>query len=238
MTPSDKPLIALIHGVPTAMDPAVEAVRSEMPGARIWNILDDRLIEEVHARGSVTPELRHRMTRLIDHALREGADGVLITCSLYSFVADAVPSNEVPVIGADTAGIRTVVAADPERVLLVGSVPEAVADSVTRLLDESVAQDKRVDVVPIVVPAARQAARVGDLAALTDLLVSAITAELRAGDVVLFAQYSLAPAGPVVEHRLATTVYTGPARAASELRAAIDRRAVLTTHSRRLTTTE
>jgi hypothetical protein len=218
-----RPLIALIHGVPAAIEPATLAIREQIPDAKIWNILDDRLIEEVGRQGSVTPALLARMLRLIDHALLEGADGVLITCSLYSFVASAVQTDRpVPVLGADSAAFHDVIEAQPRRVLLVASVQAALEESTDRLREVAREHHAHFDVVPILVGGALDAVRAGDIPTLADLVAAAVRLEMRDGDAVLFAQYSLSPAAARVAVALGTPVFAGPARAARELLAAIE----------------
>lgn len=225
MSSDRPPLIALIHGVSTAIEPASIAVRDEFPEARIWNVLDDRLIEEVNQRGGVTPLLLERMVRLIDHVLLEGADGVLITCSLYSFVAAAVSAERpVPILGADSAAFHDVLAVAPRRVLLVASVQAALVDSTARLSEVATEHHAEFELVPIYVEGALEAVDAGDTAAVAELIATAVQSDLRDGDAVLLAQYSLAPASSEVSSILGTTVYSGPSRAARELRAAIERR--------------
>ena len=223
MSTDRPPLIALIHGVPAAIEPATLAIREEIPGARVWNVLDDRLIEEVNVQGGVTPALLERMVRLIDHALLEGADGVLITCSLYSFVA-ATSSAErrVPILGADAAAFHDVIAAKPQRVLLVASVEPALEDSATRLREVAVEHHAHFELVPIFVEGALEAASAGDGPRVAELIATAVRPQLRDGDAVLLAQYSLSPASAQASSLLGVTVYSGPARAARELHAAIN----------------
>jgi hypothetical protein len=60
--------------------PATEAIAQALPSAEIWNILDDRLIDDAIVAGAVTVRLEQRLARLIDHAVADGADAILITC--------------------------------------------------------------------------------------------------------------------------------------------------------------
>ena len=74
------PTVALVHATPAAMAPARSAFADRFPQARLWNLLDDRLISEAEATGGLTPALRHRMQTLIRHAVDGGADAVLLSC--------------------------------------------------------------------------------------------------------------------------------------------------------------
>ena len=69
------PLVALISATPTAIAPAESAFARNFPSARLWNILDDRLLTEADSRGGLDDELRARMGRLIDHALAGARQG-------------------------------------------------------------------------------------------------------------------------------------------------------------------
>lgn len=87
MTTTRHALIALIETTTAATPPAIEAFDAEFPEATLWNVLDDRLIVEALEAGGLTAPLTERMSRLISYALDAGADGVLLTCSMYGPVA-------------------------------------------------------------------------------------------------------------------------------------------------------
>ena len=128
------PTVALIHATPAAMAPARAAFADRFPQARVWNLLDDLLIVQVEEAGSLTPALRGRMERLIEHAVSGGADAVLLTCSMYGPVAhDVVGSSSVPVLASDDALFAAVAAHRPGRVTVLGPIQAGVDDTVARL---------------------------------------------------------------------------------------------------------
>lgn len=215
-SPDGTPSIALIHGVPTSITPAMTSLRNVLPQARLWNLLDDKLIDDATAAGSVTPELQQRMQRLIDHALTAGVDAIVITCSLYAFMA-ARQTTSTPVLGSDEAAFREAIDV-PGRVLLVSSVPLALRDSEERLLSLTQASNRRVTVVPLFVEGALAAAGKADSETLSQLIAERAEPHLQQGDALLLAQYSLAPAADAVAERLGVTVISPPAATARELR--------------------
>ena len=79
-----RPLVAVIHATWTASPPIVDAFEREYPEARLWQLLDDRLMADAIEEGTVTPELRDRLRRLVGHATAGGADAILLTCSMYA----------------------------------------------------------------------------------------------------------------------------------------------------------
>lgn len=212
------PLVALVSAVPAAIPPAVGALEAAMPDARVWNLLDDRLIDDANEAGEVTEELEARMRRLIDHAVREGADAVLLTCSLYGFVARKVATDAaIPVLGPDDAAFEAVRAAGYSSIFLVSTVEMALADSTARLREHLGDAADRLEIVPVLAPAALAPSRAGDTAGAADALADAIQRQGGSAEAVLFAQYSLAPAADLVQQRLRVPVVTGPGKAAATL---------------------
>jgi Asp/Glu/hydantoin racemase len=210
--------IALIHGTPAAIVPAVAALAANFPEAEAWNLLDDKLLTDADAHGGLTPELRERMNRLIAHALAGGAAGVLLTCSMYGAVAQATHAT-VPVLAPDEAAFAAVAAGGYDRVLLVTSFASALDDAEKRLNDFLAGTSTRV--VGAVVPAALAATKAGDDDASASSSASSIEPRRGSVDAVILGQYSLAPAAAALSARLELPVIAGPRAAAIALRAAV-----------------
>jgi hypothetical protein len=215
----DQPLIALVSGVAAAIPPAAAAVTGAMPGATVWNLLDDRLISDAQERGAVTPEMEARLFRLVEHAKREGADAVLLTCSMYSHLA-ARASLEygVPVEASDDSAFREV-ASSGGTVFLVSSVDLALADASARLVEIQQRSGASVRVIPVLAEAARAPSLAGDTSSVAEAIVVAVKATGEHGDRVLLANYSLAHAAREISLGLDLPVLTGPSFAALDLRA-------------------
>ncbi|MDQ1582397.1 MAG: hypothetical protein QOF36_451 [Microbacteriaceae bacterium] len=218
-TPST-PRIALIHGTPAAIAPAVAGMNTMFPGAEVWNILDDKLLPDADAQGGLTPHLVERMTRLIDLALADGAAGVLLTCSMYGSIAQS-STAEVPVLAPDEAAFETALAGNYRKVLLVASFESALNDAVARFTEFLRANGSATEVVGESVPAAFVATKAGDTAALTAALIEAAKPFVGSVDAVLLAQYSLAPATIALEEALGLPVISGPQAAALKLKSTI-----------------
>ncbi|WP_232666779.1 aspartate/glutamate racemase family protein [Pseudonocardia sp. TRM90224] len=209
--------IALISATPAAIGPATAGLGREFPDATVWNILDDRLLADANAAGGLTPPLAARMGRLIEHALAEGADGVLLTCSLYGSVAQST-SAAVPVLAPDEAAFAAAIDGGYSRVLVVASVRSALDDSVRRFGAACAERGSSTQVLGIAVPAAFDATTAGDEEALLTALVAACREFLRPFDAVLLAQYSLAPVASRLADALFVPVVSGPDSAARTLR--------------------
>ncbi|OKH96724.1 hypothetical protein AB852_04405 [Streptomyces uncialis] len=236
------------------MAPAVAGLAEEFPAAEPWSLLDDRLLADAPQDGPLPPALVDRMRRLIGHALAGGADGVLLTCSLYGSVTETV-DTPVPLLAPDTAAFERALAlsSGTGRVLVLASFETAMRDSVARFSAASAASEASAasaasvaaasarvgsavaapaavgsaasgsgaEVVGVVAPDAFDAAREGNLPALRDALRDACLPHLTGADVVLLAQYSLAPAAASLSTALGVPVVSGPQAAAAALRSAL-----------------
>lgn len=212
------PRIALISATPAAIPPALAGLAADFPEAVPWNILDDRLLADVDAAGGLTEALRARMLRLIDHALEEGAAGVLLTCSQYGPIATAVAAA-VPVLAPDEAAFRAVLDGAGERVLVLASIDSSMRDSVERLRAQAEAEGRGVRVFGVTAPEALAAG--GDTEALVASLAAAVAPRAAEADTILLAQFSLAPATEALERLTGLPVVSGPQAAAVALRSRI-----------------
>ncbi|MET9224445.1 aspartate/glutamate racemase family protein [Lentzea sp. NPDC003310] len=208
-------LVALVHATPTPMAPAARAIATEMPGARLWNLLDDTLIGDAEQAGGLTPVLRARMRTLIGYATGHGADAVLLTCSMYGPVADEVASA-VPVLPSDRALFDEVARSAAGRVLVLGPAEAGTRDTADRL---------RAHLGPGPVVHGTAVAGVRDALAHNDVPLAArlVVAAAREhdADVVVLGQFSLDPVADAVAAELAVPVLSPPRLAARAVRAAL-----------------
>jgi Asp/Glu/hydantoin racemase len=219
----EKPLIALISGTPAAVEPATTGMATEFSDATVWNILDDRLLTDANAIGSVSPHLYARMTRLIEHARAEGAAGILVTCSMYGGVAHDFDTDDFPILAADDAVFAAGLTGNYRRILLVASFASALADTEQRFAAAAAAAGRTIDVLSLVPDGAFAATQAKDPAALTAALIAACLPFVGAVDAVLLGQYSLAPTADALEAAIGIPVLSGPTSAAALLRNRLDR---------------
>ncbi|MGC5076878.1 hypothetical protein [Agrococcus sp. DT81.2] len=214
--------IALISATPLAIAPAASAIDAAFPDSTVWNLLDDRLLADAQAEGGITEPLAARMDQLIAAALAGGADGVLLTCSQYGARAQLrdPETDGVAVLSADGPLFDEAVALRPSRVLLVASLESAAADSGDRLAAAFAEASASARISPLVVPSAAKPLAAD---ALTEQLVTAVTSVEEPYDLIVLAQYSLAPAAAALAARFGVPVLDGPSAAARRLAAEIGR---------------
>ncbi|MGI5397252.1 aspartate/glutamate racemase family protein [Streptomyces sp. CA-251251] len=213
-----KPLVAMIHAVPAAHRIAHEAFAQEFPQATVWNVLDDRLLVDANAAGGLTPSLRQRMLRLIEHVMAGGVQGLLLTCSSYGEVVDTARTLwDVPVLKSDESMFKAALAGPYRRVAVVASVPPAVPAAVAQLeaLVPALRPTRPVDIVTAL---GEDAAGETDPRTAARHLAEALRAAGGAdADAVLLAQYSLIPARDALADLLGVPVLDGAGAAAREL---------------------
>ncbi|GHI94394.1 Asp/Glu racemase [Streptomyces olivaceus] len=215
-----RPLVAMIHAVPAAHRTAEEAFAREFPQAAVWNVLDDRLLDDARDAGAVTGALRRRMLRLIGHVMDGGARALLLTCSSYGEVVDTARTLwGVPVLKSDEAMFRAALAGPYRRIAVVASTPPAVPAAVAQL--EALVPVVRPDrALGIVTALSEEAAATDHPEAAARHLADALHSAGGAGaDAVLLAQYSLTPARDALAGLLGVPVLDGAGAAARELRA-------------------
>jgi hypothetical protein len=220
---AEKPLVALISATAVAPPPVQVAYARIDPDVRLWNILDDRLLQDADEQGGVTDELQDRMRRLIAHAVSAGADGILVTCSLYGFVArSAALELNIPIFGPDDAAFQAVLLSGASRVALVGSLEPSVNDSVSRLRAEAVASAVDVDVVPVFIAGTFAEGRQVGAEEIAQLTAANVNSLQPPADAVLLAQYSLAQGAKIIEAATGLTVYSGPDLAVAAMQSALN----------------
>jgi Asp/Glu/hydantoin racemase len=208
MVRGDAPTVAMVHATPAAMAPAVAAFGERFPEAGLWHLLDDRLVSDAERAGGLVPPLRRRMLSLIGHAVSGGADGVLLTCSMYGPVARlAAQLWDRPVAGSDEAIYERVAAERPTRVAVLGSLDTAVADSAERLRQVA---GPGTEVLGVLCPGAAEAAMAGNGEILLASLRSAAEPLVGKVDVFLLGQYSLTAAHAELQAGLGVPVWSPP----------------------------
>ncbi|MFE7711333.1 aspartate/glutamate racemase family protein [Streptomyces sp. NPDC057486] len=213
------PLIAMIHAVPAGARIAQDAFAREFPEARLWNLLDDRLLDDARAVGGLDAALRRRMLRLIGHAAEGGAQGVLLTCSSYGEVVDAARTLwKIPVLKSDESMFHAALTGPYDRLAVAASTPPAVPAALAQLdeLSARLRPGRPARIAAVLSEAAATAATTQQAARhLADALHATEADDIQA---VLLAQYSLAPVGPALSDLLGLPVLDGAGAAARDLR--------------------
>jgi hypothetical protein len=158
------------------------------------------------------------MTSLIEYAVRGGADAVQLSCSMYGAVAvDAAAVQPVSVLASDAAMFGRVADLAPTTVGVLASLESAAADTGQRLTASLATADVATAVATSVVAGAAEAASNGRFEELDRLIVAAALEMAGDVDLLVLAQYSLAPSLDAVQAAVKIPVLSPPHLAASTL---------------------
>lgn len=219
MSPDETtPRIALIHAVYVAMAPVEAAFQERWPQARRVNLVDDALPADLERDGRLTPALRARIRRLAEHAITDGADAVLFTCSAFGeAIAAAAAELPVPVLKPNEAMFEAALRAG-RRIGMLATFGAAVPAMEEEF--QGMARERGIDVSLEVVclPEALAAAKAGDMATHDRLHVEAAP-RLAHCDAVMLAHFSNSRAAGVVQAVLPCPVLTAPGAAIEALQA-------------------
>ena len=215
---NDSPRVALIHATPTAIPPARIAFAERFPRARLWNLVDDRLVVGVEAAGELTRALRRRMESLIQHAVNGAADAILMSCAAYAPVAlDAGVRYGRVVLPFDQALLDQVTRIKARRVVVLGPTPAGVDNMVERLRDWLVDDyEQQAYVSGVVVEDVREAMMAGDRARVDQLIADEARWVATAADAIALSSFSIARSQSAVQAVVPVPVLS-PVHLAAEL---------------------
>jgi len=208
--------IALVHALKHSVAPIEDAFQRLWPDARATNLLDDSLAADLARDGSLTPAMTRRFLTLARYAAATGADAILFTCSAFGPCIEACARDltPLPVLKPNEAMIEQAVAlAGPTgRIGLLASF----APMLVSMPAEFTMAAPGVTVVPCLATGALAALDRGDGAGHDDAAVHA-AASLRACDVIVLGQFSLARAAGPIAAATGKTVLTTPDSAVRKL---------------------
>lgn len=217
------PRIFLIHALRESIGPANAAMVAGWPSARVANLLDDSLSADLAAnRGVLDATMVERFMDLARYAQRNGADGILFTCSAFGAAIDAVKSAlPIPVLKPNEAALELALE-QGVRIALLATF-QATIPSMTHEL-ETMARQRGVvpTIMTRVVEGALVALQGGDAAGHDSLIVAA-AADYAKVDALVLAQFSMARAAAGIAQGR-RRVITTPDSAVAKLRGLVEGR--------------
>ena len=211
------PRIALIHATPVAMGPVQEALSLGWPAAEAVNLLEDSLSSDLARSKELTPDLFDRIAALAHYAQKNGARGILFTCSSFGAAIErAATSLDIPVLKPNEAMFEETIRTGRNNAMITTFAP-AQAGMEAEFAEEAARLDPQARLTTFVVEDAMIALRAGD-AATHNMLVARKAEGLKGYDAIVLAQFSTAQAGPAVRAVVDVPVLTSPDAAVRKLR--------------------
>ena len=209
--------IVLIHATSVAVEPIVASFRGGWPEAEIVNILDDGLPADRAKDPGVTPQMFQHFSDLTRYARNRGADGVLFTCSAFGpAIEQAAKEVSIPVLKPNEAMFEQAMNCG-RRIGMIATFAPALASMEEEFASERNHRKSNAELKSVVVPAAMDALRAGDVDGHNRLVAEGVSS-LPAVDAIMLAHFSTSRAAPAVSRKTAIPVLTAPDAAVSKIR--------------------
>jgi Asp/Glu/hydantoin racemase len=184
--------LALIHTV-GSLDPVFRDILADVaPDAEISSTVDEDLLAETIAAGTIPEATAARLEDHVRAALDAGADAVLVTCSSMGAAVDALARDRgLPVLRVDEAMADEAVGRGP-RIGVVATLATTLRPTADLIRGRADAAGREIELESVLVDGAFAALKSGDLETHDRLVRTALEALVERVDVVVLAQASMA----------------------------------------------
>jgi len=186
--------VVMIHTVEGNIKVFGDLVQEIAPGLPAEHVVDESLLGDTMAAGTLTDEVRQRFRERAEAARRDGADVIMLTCSSVGPSADGLGDElGVTVLRVDEAMAERAVELGPN-VGVAATLPTTLGPTAELIQRAAASKGQAVEVTTRLAEGAFDALRAGD-GARHDALVQAALQSLAADvDVIVLAQASMARA--------------------------------------------
>ena len=184
--------VVMIHALAESIPPVRLAFQDEFPEAEVINLLDEGLL--IDFPGSITPNLRRRMSDLICYSQDHDADAIGLACSVYAPVVDSARDLvSVPLVSSYGPVMKEAAAAG-SRVGVIASNSATMTDSEYYLNQAAREAGKEITIVPRLAEDLIAVLRAEGQQGFERRLEEEVLALAPEVDVVLLSQFSFASA--------------------------------------------
>src|SRR5471032_655016 len=184
--------IVVVHTGPVTVQPIKDQFKEVMADARIINIVDDSLLNDVRTAGHLTPEVTSRLFSYMSNAQAMGADIILNACSSVGEASDSLKGFiRTPIVKIDESMAEEASAIGP-RIGVVATVSTTLDPTVRLIRRKAGERGRTVEVTERIAEGAFEALLRGDGALHDEILKQTIVALADHVDVVVLAQVSMA----------------------------------------------
>jgi Asp/Glu/hydantoin racemase len=184
--------IVVVHTGPVTVQPLKDQFKDQLPDARVINIVDDSLLNDVRAAGHLTPEVTQRMYSYMSNAQAMDADYILNACSSVGEAVDVLRGMiRTPIVKVDEA-MALEASRIGSRIGVVATVKTTLEPTVRLIRKKAAEQKREVTVVERVAEEAFEALLAGNNERHDEILKQTIVGLADEVDVVVLAQVSMA----------------------------------------------
>ena len=191
--------IAVIHTGPVTVQPIKDQISEQIPGARVINIVDDSLLNDVRAAGHLTREVASRIHTYMANAQAMNVDIILNACSSVGEAVDSVRHFvSTPIVKIDEA-MAEEASSIGRRIGVVATVSTTLEPTVRLIKKKADELGRTIEVTERIAEGAFEALLSGNSAQHDEIVKSAISSLAEQVDVVVLAQVSMARLVPLLK---------------------------------------
>ena len=185
--------LTFLHTAPIHIATFDRLVAEIDPAIPVRHVVDESLLSDARAAGAITPDLERRIGARVQDAAVDTAV-VLCTCSTIGGSAEraGLPLPQ-PVLRVDRPMAERAVAIGA-RVVVAAALASTLAPTIELICDAARRAGKVVQISQVLCESAWQLFEQGDQAGYARALAACLRASALAGDVIVLAQASMAPA--------------------------------------------
>ena len=189
--------LAFLHTSPVHVATFDRLLAEIDPSVAARHIVDESLLDEARATGTITPALEQRIAAALRDASAPDGSVVLCTCSTIGGSAEAagVGAGRV-VLRVDRPMAERAVALG-DRILVAAALASTLAPTRALILDAAHAAGKEIELRDLLCEPAWAFFERGDLAGYAQAIADELRAGARDADVIVLAQASMAAAAPL-----------------------------------------
>lgn len=208
--------IVLIHAVPMAIDPIVDAFNQFWPEPELVNLLDDSLSTDRAKSTKLDNNMISRFHMLGDYAKSIQANGILFSCSAFGPAIDEISSAlSIPVLKPNEAMFELALETG-QTIAMLATFKNSIPSMTKEFNTMSQNYGGKQTLNSYLIEEAMEKLKQGDAEGHNKLLATAAKA-IADCDSVMLAQFSMAQAKASVEAKLNVPVLTAPEAAAKKL---------------------
>lgn len=172
-------------------NPFAKPFEEENPDIKIYNIMDDSLLEDTRKYQGMTPKIASRLYNYAKSAQDSGAEGVIVTCTSVNEATKMIrPFLDIPIINIEEP-VAEMAVRSGKKIGILATLPTSPA-AIGRVIQEKAdEQGKEIEIVNSVVDGAFDVLCAGDREKHDEMVKKALYDLAEKVDVIAFAQISM-----------------------------------------------
>ncbi len=214
---AEKKMIALVNATFNAVNPMMDYMRRHASEYRIVNYLDGFLMDKIRKEGRISDSSVERMLHMLSIACQDGADGIIMTCTVFSGYQPYFSRIfSAPIICPDGA-MHDTVAQMGGKTAIICTFEGTVETTRNQYYEYCRKNEMPQQVDMYTIPEAFEAIQSGDTKKCNDLVRKKVHELDEEYNQIILAQISMAGAAEGLETRHAK-VFTSPSSALAEIK--------------------